>query len=144
MIPSEEKERVDRHKALVREFIDAINTQNWNKLDEVVAIDFVRHSDAAGKPGICNRDQLKEFLRREVETFPDAFESIEDILAEGDKVAVRQRFEGTQLGWIGSYPPSGKKLKAEYIAIYRVQNNQIVEAWAEWDNLNGLRQLGHV
>ncbi|MFQ4141434.1 ester cyclase [Chlorogloeopsis sp. ULAP02] len=143
MIPSEEKERVDRHKALVREFIDAINAQNWNKLDELVAIDFVRLSDATGKPGICNRDQLKEFLRREVETFPDGFESIEDILAEGDKVAIRQRFEGTQLGWMAS-SPSGKKLKAEYIAIYCVQNNQIVEAWVEWDNLNGLKQLGHL
>ena len=103
----------------------------------------MRHSYAAGEPGICHRDELKEFLLSELETFPDAFESIEDIFAEGDRVAVRQRFEGTQQGWMGAYPPSGKRLTANYIAIYRIENGQIVEAWAEWDNLNGLKQLGH-
>lgn len=103
----------------------------------------MRHSDAAGEPAICNRDQLKEFLRRELETFPDAFERIEDMLAEGDKVAVRQRFQGTQQGWMGAYPPTGKTVTANYIAIYRIQHDQIVEAWVEWDNLTGLRQLGH-
>ncbi|MBD1997591.1 ester cyclase [Leptolyngbya sp. FACHB-541] len=143
MIQSKDKEETNRHKALIQEFVDAINEQNWKKLDELVAIDFVRHSYAAGEPGICGRDELKEFLHRELATFPDAFESIEDILAEGDKVAVRQRFQGTQQGWMGSYPPSGRKLTANYIAIYRMQDGQIVEAWAEWDNLNGLKQLGH-
>jgi steroid delta-isomerase-like uncharacterized protein len=143
MIQSEDKKRDDRHKAIIREFVDAINEQNWKKFDELVAPDFVRHSCAAGQPGICSRDELKEFLQHELVTFPDAFESIEDILAEGDKVAVRQRFQGTQQGWMGSYPPSGRKLIANYIAIYRMQDGQIVEAWAEWDNLNGLKQLGH-
>lgn len=143
MIQSKEKENSDHHKALVQEFVDAINAQNWDKLDELVAASFVRHSYAAGEPGVSNRKELKEFLRRELETFPDASESIEDLVAEGDKVATRQRFQGTQQGWMGSYPPSGKKLIAEYIAIYRVKNSQIVEAWAEWDNLNGLKQLGH-
>jgi predicted ester cyclase len=112
---NEDKGKVDRHKAIVREFIDAINAQNWNKLDELVATDFVRHSYAAGEPEICDRNTLKEFLRRELETFPDAIESIKDIFAAGDKIAVRQRFEGTQQGWVGSYPPSGKKLKIDYI-----------------------------
>ena len=143
MIQNKDKEGTDCHKALIQEFIDAINEQNWKKLDQLVATDFVRHSYAAGEPAICSRDDLKEFLHRELATFPDAFESIEDILAEGDKVAVRQRFQGTQQGWMGSYPPSGRKLTATYIAIYRMQDEQIVEAWAEWDNLNGLKQLGH-
>lgn len=143
MIQSNDKDRTDFQKELIREFVDAINEQNWDKLDQLVAPNFVRHSPAAGEPGICNRDELKAFLRSELEIFPDAKESIEDILAEGDKVAVRQRFQGTQQGWMGSYPPSGKKLIADYIAIYRVRDNQIVEAWAVWDNLNGLKQLGH-
>ncbi|HAJ59502.1 MAG TPA: ester cyclase [Cyanobacteria bacterium UBA11369] len=130
-------------KAIVRDFVDTINEQNWDKLDQLVAPNFVRYSKAGDQPEICNRDQLKAFLRSELETFPDAKESIEDMLAEGDKVAVRQRFQGTQKGWMGKYPPSGKKMIADYLAIYRIQDNQIVEAWAVWDNLNGLKQLGH-
>jgi predicted ester cyclase len=53
------------------------------------------------------------------------------------------QFQGTQQGKIGSYPSSGRKLIANYIAIYWMQDGQILEAWAEWDNLNGLKQLGH-
>lgn len=84
------------------------------------------------------------FLRREYETFPDAQEAILDIFAEGEKVAVRHHFRGTQHGAMGSYRPTGKAMNAEYITIYRVRNGQILEAWAEWDNLAGLRQLGHL
>lgn len=143
MIPGEDREEINRHKALIREFVDAINAQNWNKLDQLVAPDFMRHSYAAGQPGICSREQLKAFLRRELATFPDAFESIEEMVAEGNKVAARQRFQGTQQGWMGIYPPSGKQLIADYLVIYRIEDNRIVEAWVEWDNLNGLQQLGH-
>jgi hypothetical protein len=39
------------------------------------------------------------------------------------------------MGWMGTHPPSGKQLIADYITIYRIQGNQIAEAWAEWDNL---------
>jgi hypothetical protein len=77
------------------------------------------------------------------ETFPDARETIEDMVTEGSKVAVRHRFTGTQTGPMGPYPPSGRSMTAEYIAVYRIEGDAIVESWAEWDNLNGLMQLGH-
>jgi predicted ester cyclase len=86
---------------------------------------------------------LKAFLRGELETFPDAHESLEDLVAEGDRVAARHRFRGTQRGALGPYPPSGRRLEATYLAIYRVEDGRIAEAWAEWDNLAGLAQLGH-
>ncbi len=93
---------------------------------------------------VRSRADLVGFLRREYETFPDAQEAILDIFAEGEKVAVRHHFRGTQHGAMGSYLPTGKAMNAEYITIYRVRNGQILEAWAEWDNLAGLRQLGHL
>src|SRR5690606_22642652 len=43
----------------------------------------------------------------------------------------------------GAFPPSGRLLEATYLAIYRIEDGRIAEAWAEWDNLAGLRQLGH-
>jgi steroid delta-isomerase-like uncharacterized protein len=129
-------------KQTVQAFVHAINSQDWTRLDSLVATDFVRHSIAAGSPPVRSRSDLVTFLRREFETFPDAQETILDILAEGEKVAVRHNFYGTQRGAMGSYLPTGKSMNAEYIAIYRVRNGQIIEAWAEWDNLAGLRQLG--
>jgi hypothetical protein len=72
-------------------------------------------------------------------------------LAEGDNGActrflltwhdaVRHRFRGTQTGPIGPYPASGKVLSAAYLAIYRLADGRIAEAWVEWDNLSGPAQ----
>lgn len=83
------------------------------------------------------------FLKVEFSTFPDATDSLLDLVAEGDKVAARHEFRGTQLGPMGPFPPSGKVLNANYLAIYRIENHRIAEAWVEWDNLAGRKQLGH-
>lgn len=131
-------------KGTIQAYVDAVNAQDWFRLDLLVATDFVRHSVAAGEPPVRSRADLVKFLRREYETFPDAQEIILDIFAEGEKVAVRHHFRGTQLGALDSYLPTGRTMDAEYIAIYHVRNGRILEAWAEWDNLNGLRQLGHL
>jgi predicted ester cyclase len=133
----------EQNKAVVRAFVAAINAQDWARLDELVAPDFIRHSHAAGTPEVRSRDDLKRFLKRELETFPDAHETILELVAEGDRVAARQSFAGTQLGALGPYPPTGRRLVSDYIAIYRLAAGRLVESWAEWDNLTGLSQLGH-
>jgi len=129
-------------KAIVQAFVDAVNNQDWQAIETLVAANFARHSSAAGKIGVQSRLDLITFLRAEYITFPDANEQIVDILGEGDKVAVRMRFRGTQAGILGKYPPTGKTVDSEYLAIYRIEGGRIVEAWAEWDNLASLKQLG--
>jgi steroid delta-isomerase-like uncharacterized protein len=136
-------QQAERNKAVVRAFVEAVNGQDWDRLDDLVAAEFVRHSHAAGPPPIHSRQELKAFLRAEFEAFPDWQENLEDLLAEGGKVAARHRCRGTQRGPLGPYPPSGKILNADYLAIYRIEGGRIVEAWAAWDNLSGLTQLGH-
>lgn len=131
-------------KEIVAAFVEAINAQDWRSLEGLVAPDFVRHSHAAGPPGVRSRSDLVEFLRAEFETFPDAHERIEELVAEGDRVAARHHFRGTQLGQLGRYPPTGRVMEAEYLAIYRIEDGRIAEAWAEWDTMSGLVQLGHV
>ena len=64
-------------------------------------------------------------------------------MAEGDRVAVRHRFRGTEPGPMGPYSPSGAGMTTDYLTIYRLSQDRIVEAWAGWDNLSGLAQLGH-
>lgn len=129
-------------KAIVQAFVDAVNNQDWQAIETLVAANFARHSSAAGEIGVHSRLDLITFLRAEYITFPDAHEQIVDILSEGDKVAVRMRFRGTQAGILGTYPPTGKTVDSEYLAIYRIDGGLIVEAWAEWDNLASLKQLG--
>ena len=132
---------LERNKAAIRAFVDAVNQRDWERLDELVSPGFVRHSRAA--PRVSTLDELKRYLRSEFEIFPDAVETIEDLVAEGDRVAVRHLFTGTQLGPMGPYPASGRVMEAQYLAIYRLSNGLVAESWAEWDNLDGLAQLGH-
>ena len=134
----------DVNKGIVRDFVEAVNRQDWPAVRDLVDPDFVRHSLAAGEPGVRSADDLVAFLRAEFETFPDATETLLDLVAEEDKVAARHRFRGTQTGPMGPHPPSGRVLAATYLAIYRIEAGRIAEAWAEWDNLHGLRQLGHL
>jgi steroid delta-isomerase-like uncharacterized protein len=131
-------------KAIVVAFVDAINAQDWHELERLVSEDFVRHSVAAGAPSVCSRADLVMFLRSEYQTFPDAREEILDLFSDGDKVAARHRFRGTQRGSLGAFPATGKVMDSQYIAIYRVHQGRIGEAWAEWDNAAGLKQLGHI
>lgn len=131
------------NKSLVRAFVEAINAQDWPRLLALLAPDFTRHSSAAGEPEVRSAKDLVAFLQAEFVIFPDATETLLDLVAEGDKVAARHHFCGTQSGPMGPFPPSGKVLNANYLAIYRVENQRIAEAWAEWDTLAGLRQLGH-
>ena len=128
---------------IVQAFVQAVNLEDWAAVETLVAPHFRRHSLAAGAP-VNSRQELIGFLRAEYATFPDASEEIADIFADADKVAVRMRFRGTQSGPLGSYPPSGRRVESEYLAIYRVENDLIIEAWVEWDNLSTLRQLGHL
>lgn len=133
----------EKNKALVHAFVEAINEQDWPRLRGLVGERFVRHSVAAGESSVQCGEALVAFLKMEFSTFPDARETLLDLVAENDKVAARHQFRGTQLGSMGPYPASGRVLNATYLAIYRIENERIVEAWAEWDNLAGLKQLGH-
>jgi steroid delta-isomerase-like uncharacterized protein len=129
---------------IVTRFVDATNARNWSALEELVAVDFVRHSCAAGQPEVRSCADLVSFLKQEFATFPDAREEILDTVTEGCKVAVRHSFRGTQLGSLGSYSASGRIMDSQYLAIYLVRDGRIREAWVEWDNLAGLKQLGHL
>lgn len=132
------------NKALIQAFINAINNRDWDLLDNIIAEDFVRHSFAAGEPGVNCRGDFIQFLRTQESIFPKFKEKILDLVAEDDKVAVRQQFKGTQLGKMGPYPASCKDMDIEYLAIYRIKNGTITEAWAEWDNYTSMKQLGHM
>lgn len=78
---------IEANKRVVRAFAEAVNRRDSNAIDQLVALDFVRHSNPA--PGVRSRDDLKRYLRDEFAIFPDAEECVEDVVAEADRVAVR-------------------------------------------------------
>ena len=133
---------IERNKALVREYTDVINTYNWDRLDNLLSDGFIRHSFAAGEPAVRCRGDLIQFLRTQHKIFPKFKDQILDLIAEGDKVAARHSFKGTQLGKMGPYPVSHKDVNFEYLAMYRIEGEVIAEVWVEWDNYTSMKQLG--
>ena len=137
-------DKTETNKALVQEYVDVINRRDFDRLDNIVSADFVRHSFAAGEPAVKCRGDLVQFLRTQERIYPNFEDKILDLIAEEDKVAARHHFKGTQLGEMGPYPITHRDTNLEYLAIYRIEDNLIVEAWVEWDNYTSMKQLGHL
>jgi len=134
----------ERNKAVIQRFLDAWNRHDADALGEFVAPNVVRHCPATPHVVVGNLEELKEFLRQDTAIFPDSLQTIVYSVAEGDLVATWATYEGTQLGPIGPYPPTGVKAKFEFAAVFRIENGRIAEWWATWDNFAILRALGHV
>jgi steroid delta-isomerase-like uncharacterized protein len=136
-----EKSQTEISKAVVNQFAEILNTGNLDRMDELFTPDFVRHSQAGGD--IQNLEEYKQYQQKLKATFPDQYNTINIIIAEGNYVAGYNTLNATQNGAEGPYPPAGKKMKSEYIWIFRMEDGKIAEIWVEWDNLAVLTQLGH-
>jgi len=132
------------NKILVRRFEEAMNKRQLDALDEVVAPNFVRHCQATPDLDVRSLEQFKGFLRQDVAVFPDNTQTFTHVIAEGDMVAAWATYEGTQLGQMGPFPPSGKKVRFDFAAILRVENGKLAELWVTWDNMTILAQLGYL
>jgi steroid delta-isomerase-like uncharacterized protein len=134
---------LEDNKAIVRRFMDAYNDRRLEIFDELVAEDYIDH--AHGQTG---RDALRTLFTKAFDAFPDWYESIEDIIAEGDKVWLLVKATGTHRGdWdvFGAYlPATGKPVTLTMVFIWRIVDGQLAEGWEVDDNLEFLSQLGVV
>ena len=116
----------ERNKALVRMFIEEIFVKGRPEaVDELVADDFTAHTwgDAAG------RDGLRAAMGRVAKGLADATFTIDDMIAEGDRVVTHLSGSGTQLGEFRGVPPTGNRVGLRVIVISRLLDLQIVEEW---------------
>ena len=139
--PSSDSRLAD-NKEVVRQFTDAINNLDFERLDELVMSDVVRHTQAGVE--FQSLQEFKDYLREGAEAFPDAQQGIITLVAEGDYVAAYMNWTATQEGPYGEFPASGKTVTdLRWFALVRLEEGKVAEIWAEWDNLNMLTQLGH-
>ena len=85
---------------------------------------------------------LKEHIALFEAAFPRYWLKAEDMIVEGDKVAVRASFGGTHQGDLMGIAPTGKEISGDGILIYRIENDKVVEFWSAFDQLTILQQLG--
>ena len=82
--------------------------------------------------------------RNQVKGLDVIAKTIKLLLAEGDLVAAWTTYEGTQRGPMGPFPPSGRKAKFDFGAVFRIDGGKIAEWWVTWDSMTVLRALGHL
>ena len=87
-------------------------------------------------------EAIKQVMARYSAAFPDAQYTIEDIVVDETKVAVRWSARGTHQGALGELAPTGKPVSVTGIDIYHVHNGRITDVWTSWDALGMLKQLG--
>ena len=131
----------EENKAIVHRLFEAFNGENLPEiLDEVCVPDFVLHDPNIILP-VRSREDYKQFLSAFRTALPGQF-TIEFLIAEGDKVAVRYTYHGTHQGpWRGQ-PPTGNPVTFTGTNTYRIVDGRAVEAWQNADHLSIRQQLG--
>jgi steroid delta-isomerase-like uncharacterized protein len=132
---------IEANKELVRRYQEAHNANNLDALNAIVASDLITHNQMPGLPaGLEGGKQVHQIA---VAAFPDFHATIEELVAEGDRVVARMTFRGTHTaGEFMGIPPSGRRFEFSAISIFRIADGKIVEHWGEEDALGWLRQLG--
>ena len=129
------------NKALIRRFADEVQSGgNTDPKDEICSAEFVNHSASPGLP--ADREGIKILTTMFKGAFPDSYFTVEDMIAEGDKVVTRKTFHGTHEGEFMGIPPSGRTVTVSLIDVVRISDGLAVEHWSVGDNLGMMQQLG--
>jgi steroid delta-isomerase-like uncharacterized protein len=129
------------NKAVIRRFYEQLNRKNMGVIDELVSGGFIQH---ASIPTGAGRSGLKTFFGQLRSAFPDFNFTIDDMIAEGDRVAIRMTCRYTHKGTFMGVAPTGKAVVLMKMDVMRFVNGKIVEHWDAADRLGLLQQLGVV
>jgi steroid delta-isomerase-like uncharacterized protein len=132
----------EQNRAIVRRFWKAFEANDQVALKEVLAPDLVAQSPSA--PVQQNREMHLQGIRAFSAAFSDRHFTVDELIAEGDKVATRTTLRGTHTGVLQGYPPTGKQMVATGLTIERIQDGKIVERWFSFDAARVIRELGLV
>ena len=132
----------EENKALVRRFVEEFwNEGNIAAVDKLMAIDAVIHMPTGE---VFNPDGFKRFVAMWRDSFPDWHSTVEELIAEGDRVAEWWTGRGTHQGELQGIPPTGKRVEVPGSVFYRIVGGKIVEFRGQLDMLSLMQQIGAV
>jgi predicted ester cyclase len=130
---------LDQNKDIARQVIDRIFVrQEDSAIDDLISPTFVPHTFGPMPPG---REGLREGMQRAGAGVSEARFEIHDMIAEGDRVAVRLTSSARHTGPFMGIEPTGKRYSIDEIHIFRIADGQVVEHWHEFDKLSLMQQL---
>jgi len=132
------------NKRVVSRYLEeVINGRKLDRADELLTPDFA--IDHAGVPGTVRTPAgFAQMIGVFFAAFPDLRGTVEEIIGEGDTVAVRLSWQGTHRGEFNGIAASGRHFTVTGSAMYRLRGGQIARTWAEFDSLALLQQIGAV
>jgi steroid delta-isomerase-like uncharacterized protein len=132
----------EQNKAIVRRSLEELFTHgDLGVADEVFAADYVGHDTELPQP-LRGPEEVKRFVAMYRTAFPDLVVSVEDQIAEGDRVVTRFVARGTHRGPLMGIPPTGRKVTVPGISIDRIVDGKSAEAWINYDVMGMMQQLG--
>ena len=129
---------IEENKALVRRAYALSTLKDMDAFFNFLAPEYVEHLPA----GDISLKQLKQGIPAFFTAFPDIHITIEDMVAEGDRVAVLMTSRGTHKGEYMGIPPTGNRIEMRNTCIIRIANGKFVEWWGTLDGLSMMQQLG--
>ena len=131
----------EENKEVMRRFIsEVMEKKNPAAVDEFIAADYIEHSPIPGfAEGV---EGMKQMMGMFFGAFPDLHMQVEDVIAEGDKVVMRLKTEGTHQGEFMGIAATGKQVSFEEIHMMRIANGKMVEHWGIEDNMTMMQQMG--
>ena len=137
------KTKAEANKAVVRSYYDIVNLPDLKGYVEFLSPNYKRYLSPTAAP--LTADGNKKRLAGFHTVCPDDFKlTVEDMIAEGDRVVARCTFTGTQKGTFMGIPPTGKPVKIWNVEVFRIENGKIIEQWGGPDLLDSLQQIGAV
>jgi predicted ester cyclase len=134
---------IDSNKDLIVRQFEAFNAGDIDGFAEGIAEDAVNHAAIPQAQGRAGARSIATKLRC---AFPDMHITVDDVVAEGDKIVCRLTATGTHEGRLDfvkfQLPATGKRFRVTHIHVFRIAGGKVVEHWAERDDLGLLQQLG--
>lgn len=133
----------EENKAVVRRLMDEVWSRGrLDAVDQLLAPDYAGHNLPEGLPS--DAEGFKQVMSLYRTAFPDMPITLEDLVAEGDRVVVRWSARGTHGGDLAGIPPTGRPVSVTGIDIYRLAGGKIVENWNQSDQMGMMQQIGAV
>jgi steroid delta-isomerase-like uncharacterized protein len=133
----------EENKAIFRRYVEEVGNEGILEVaDEIFSTYLAHQSDGS----VLERgpEDVKRFMGEFREAFDGFHTTIEDQVAEGDRVVTRWRMKGTHRGEFRGIAPTGAELDVTGIGIFRFSDGKVVESWDNFDQLGMMRQLGVV
>jgi len=126
-------------KGVVRDLYSAVNTGDFERMRNIMADDFVEHEELEGLEQ--NSEGVLQFFGALRAAFPDLRMNVEEMIAEGDLIAIRATLTGTQEGELFGVPAKGNRIEVSFADFFRVRDGRVAEHWGVSDMAAMMEQM---